>query len=154
MKAITLWEPYASLMAIGAKRNETRGRRTSLRGDVAIHASAADHGMPEEIVPLVIEAFQSRGVKPSPDTMGCIVAVVELYDCLMSEWFYEQREPNNPMLIELSKEEFAFGNYEPGRFIYMTRNVRRLKHPVPCRGAQAIGWTVPSDIEAKVRAEL
>jgi hypothetical protein len=31
MKAITLYEPYASLMRIGAKINETRGQRTNHR---------------------------------------------------------------------------------------------------------------------------
>lgn len=38
LKAITLWEPWASLMAIGAKKNETRGCWTKHRGDIAIHA--------------------------------------------------------------------------------------------------------------------
>ena len=35
LKAITLYEPWASLMAIGAKRNETRPCRINHRGDIA-----------------------------------------------------------------------------------------------------------------------
>lgn len=39
MKALSLTQPWASLVAIGAKRIETRSWSTSYRGLVAIHAS-------------------------------------------------------------------------------------------------------------------
>jgi len=38
MKALTLHQPYASLVAIGAKRIETRSRPTKYRGRILIHA--------------------------------------------------------------------------------------------------------------------
>lgn len=40
MKAITLWQPWASLVAIGAKTIETRSWATKYRGPLAIHAAA------------------------------------------------------------------------------------------------------------------
>jgi len=40
MKAITLWQPWASLIACGAKKYETRSWSTSYRGPIAIHAAA------------------------------------------------------------------------------------------------------------------
>ena len=39
MKAITLWQPWASLIAVGAKTIETRGWATNYRGPLAIHAA-------------------------------------------------------------------------------------------------------------------
>jgi len=144
LKAITLYEPYASLMAIGAKRNETRGCRTSLRGDIAIHAAKKDYGCSEAVGYAAVKAFRDRGLEPSPDTLGCIVAVVNLYDVQPAERVY----PTS------SAEELAFGNYLCGRWIYLTHTVRRLAKPVPCRGYQSIGWTVPPDVEAKVREQL
>ena len=137
-------------MAIGAKTMETRGQRTSHRGDIAIHAAVADHGIPESIVPATMKAFQDRGIVPTPASMGCILAVVELYDCMASENFsiYGNRG------FKITEEEFIFGNYSPGRFVYLTRNLRRLKQPVHCRGAQPIGWTVPPEIEQQVRQQL
>lgn len=39
MKAITVWQPWASLLACGAKRYETRGWATRYRGPIAIHAA-------------------------------------------------------------------------------------------------------------------
>ena len=152
LKAITLWEPYASLMAIGAKINETRGVRTAHRGEIAIHAAMKEDGTPEELVPDIIRAFQSRNMLPDPNSLGCIVAVVDLWDVQPAVKFYCEPATTDPFCI--TAEEFKFGNYSPGRFVYRTRNLRRLATPVRCRGAQCIGWGVPPNIEAKVRAQL
>ena len=158
MKAITLYEPWASLMSIGAKVNETRGCRTSHRGDICIHAAKTDHGTPEDLIPAILKAFQTRHTQPHPDSLGCIIAVVDLWDVQPSSRFAvgstARPEFSGTGGIVISDEEFAFGNYGDGRFIFRTRNLRRLKTPVPCRGFQSIGWTVPPEVEAKVRAEL
>lgn len=39
MKAISLWQPWASLVAVGAKKIETRSWATKYRGSLAIHAT-------------------------------------------------------------------------------------------------------------------
>lgn len=39
MKVLTLWQPWADLIAIGAKTIETRGWSTNHRGPIAIHAA-------------------------------------------------------------------------------------------------------------------
>ena len=38
MKALTIYQPYAALIAAGGKRYETRSWKTSYRGPIAIHA--------------------------------------------------------------------------------------------------------------------
>ena len=151
MKAITLYEPYASLMAIGAKVNETRPMRTSHRGDICIHAAKTDTCWISSEKYRTNQAFEQRGLDFKP-AFGCIVAVVELWDVQPSEKFYVEPPTSDPFCI--SEEEFNFGNYAPGRFIYRTRNLRRLATPVPARGFQSIGWTVPPDIDARVDAEI
>lgn len=45
MRAITLWQPWASLIAIGAKTIETRSWSTAYRGPLAIHAGATLAGI-------------------------------------------------------------------------------------------------------------
>lgn len=40
LKAITIWQPWASLIACGAKQYETRSWKTDYRGPIAIHAAA------------------------------------------------------------------------------------------------------------------
>ena len=161
MKAITLYDPWGSLMSIGAKVNETRGCRTSHRGDICIHVAKADHGCSDEVAQAAVKAFQSRGIVPQP-VFGCIVAVVDLWDVQPSEKFFRGSLFNRGQHAELVQagriplfdEELMFGNYAPGRFIYRTRNLRRLATPVPCRGFQCVGWTAPPDIAAKVQAQL
>lgn len=162
LKAVTLYEPWASLMAIGAKLNETRGCRTNHRGDIAIHAAKADVGTPEEIIPIVIQAFRSRNIQPSASNMGCVLAVVRLMDVIPSAAFFRgslyNRHQHEELMqngrIPLCDEEYAFGNYMPGRFIYRCCDVRRLLKPIPCRGYQQIGWIVPPEIEAQIRKQL
>lgn len=39
MKAITIWQPWASLLAHGMKQYETRSWATKYRGPIAIHAA-------------------------------------------------------------------------------------------------------------------
>lgn len=39
MKVLSLWQPWATLVAIGVKRIETRSWRTNYRGPLAIHAA-------------------------------------------------------------------------------------------------------------------
>ena len=39
MKAITVWQPWASLLVSGRKRYETRSWATTYRGPIAIHAA-------------------------------------------------------------------------------------------------------------------
>ncbi len=51
MKALTVWQPWATLVAIGAKRIETRSWSTSYRGPLAIHAAATDRYLYERCGP-------------------------------------------------------------------------------------------------------
>ena len=39
MKALTIWQPWASLLVSGQKKYETRSWATSYRGPIAIHAA-------------------------------------------------------------------------------------------------------------------
>ncbi len=39
MKAISLWQPWATLVALGIKQTETRHWATKHRGQLAIHAA-------------------------------------------------------------------------------------------------------------------
>lgn len=47
MKAISLWQPWASLVPAGAKPVETRSWSTSYRGPLAIHAAKTTDGFDE-----------------------------------------------------------------------------------------------------------
>lgn len=130
MKAISLWEPWATAMAAGLKQNETRGWDTRYRGDLVI--CAAKRRMDTEGILL----YHDR-IKPLTDPecrvhlpYGCAVAVVELYDCVRSEEF---GRTGKRLLTEM---EEALGNYAPLRWVWMTRNLRPILPAVPVLGRQ------------------
>lgn len=78
VKAITIHQPWASLIAHGYKRFETRGWRTNYRGPLAIHAGKKiDH----QAVLMIARDYPRiwRDITPLPS--GSIVAVAELVEC-------------------------------------------------------------------------
>lgn len=141
MNAITLWQPWAQFMAINQKTFETRSRPTKYRGDICIHAA--------RFMPVVTHCIRRRmeaaNLVPEGLPRGRIIAVVELYDCLPT---VEVREEAR------SFGEVDLGDYSPGRFAYLTRKLRKLQTPVPCRGYQSIAWEVPEEVAAQVEAQL
>lgn len=137
MKAISLWEPWATLMALDAKRIETRSWATHVRGQVAIHA-AKQPFHPGDWPPDLL-AWMSR-VKfwGSGYHYGCVVAIAELVDCV----------PTEQLLLQVDERERAFGNYHPRRFGWVFKNVRRLTSPIPARGSQGFWeWDSPELLE-------
>ncbi len=134
MKAITLWQPWATL--IGEKLMETRGRRINYRGALAIHAALKiDYEACE--VPEIKAALAELGyTDPNMLPVGSIVSTCTVFDCV------EMKEYVDGSTIvpgyKLSKKERAFGDYRPGRYAYILANVKRLKEPIPAKGKQGI----------------
>lgn len=146
MKAISLWQPWATLMAVGAKRNETRSWPTLHRGRLAIHA--AKKWNRELSAMCGTEPFRSVLVRQEDGHLwlaealrampfGAIVAVVTLTDCV-------RISPDNYP----GGDERHFGDYTAGRFMWQTRDLARLAQPIPFRGAQGF-FDVPDDLFPK-----
>jgi hypothetical protein len=125
MKAITILQPWASLVAIGAKKIETRSWATKYRGPLAIHAGASDKGLK-----LILDDKNACSKLPPAMYLvyGCVIAIVELVDCVVMtpEWIEGVPEP-----------ERSFGWYESGRVAWLLANVRQID-PVPAKGFQRI----------------
>lgn len=140
-KAITLWQPWATLVAIGAKQFETRSWMTCHRGPLVIHAArrftSAERAWCRE------EPFKSvlwDAGCPEPEsllvTLGkalCVVEVTAMY--------------NTSDVKGISEQERAFGDYEPGRFAWSLKNPRSFE-PVPMRGRQGLWTLTPSERDA------
>jgi activating signal cointegrator 1 len=151
VKAITLTQPWATLVAIGAKRIETRGWSTVYRGELAIHAAK---GFPRACRELVRErpfrdALHPFGYIASDQLpVGAVVSVVQLTDVAPTD-----DVTTEAALFQSSPWERAFGNYDRGRFAWFLDETRRLSTPAPCRGALSL-WDLPADVEALVREQL
>jgi activating signal cointegrator 1 len=154
MKAISLWQPWASAMALGCKRNETRSWPTKYRGDLIICSAQhriAEIGLDTAEAMLdsdMVNKETDRSVADSLNRLpyGAALCVVDLYDCRRSDEFAEFFSP-----ARLDKRERLWGNYDFGRWVWMTRNCRRLAKPVPVKGKQ--GLFELSEQEAKAVME-
>lgn len=138
--AITLTQPWASLMAFAKKLVETRGRRTNHRGWIAIHAAKS---FPDDCQRLCHDPahfwpalHEARVGYPENLPVGEVIAVTRITDC--------QRTEN--IRATLTARELAFGDYSDGRFGYVTDGLRMLKRPIPMRGFQSIPWRMPRPI--------
>ena len=145
MKAISLWQPWASAMASGVKQNETRSWPTAHRGDLVI-CSAKRKPSPEEVGDP--QDYEDAMALP----YGCALCVVELYEVRPTAHFATQTVAADS-LIMLEESEASLGDYTPGRFAWRTRNCRMLKQPVPLRGYQGI-WNLDAQTEAAIKAVL
>lgn len=120
MHAITLRQPYASLVASGVKQIETRSWSTRHRGPLAIHAALCTMD-----VEAALKCFRRSNLP-----RGRIVCIVELVDC---------REMTEDFIKGVPPEEFAVGLYQPGRWAWMfSETIRVFDPPVPARGALRI----------------
>lgn len=154
MKLLSLWEPWATLMALGEKRIETRSWDTDYRGLLAIQ-SAKHWDKDQEVLTYqdpFYESLKRGGIRTKADKFGAqrfvfphghITCVVRLLTC----WPTEQTEATYPRLM--TEQEKAFGNYDDGRWAWVTGSVFRLPEPILFPGPRSLG-NVPEDIAMRI----
>lgn len=149
MKAITIHQPWASLIAIGAKRFETRGWKTNYRGPIAIHAAKKDplttmESLDFDLQKLIFETFYehfgiySGALERMPT--GVVVATAELTNCYQSvDTWTDGYELEGKKLIW--SPECDFGDFTPGRYAWEMSDVKMLDKPLPAKGQQGL-WNL------------
>lgn len=144
MKLISLWEPWATLMAIGAKRIETRSWETLYRGWLAIHASK--NGMAKaQMRDTMRDPFFSGCLANVDLSPGCIVAVVKLEGCVRTQDLRQGIIATYKGI--LTAQEIAFGDYHDGRFGWITTDRFRLARPIPYKATQGLCNVSPEALE-------
>jgi hypothetical protein len=142
VKAITLIQPWATLVAIGAKTIETRSWRTEYSGPLAIHAAKTMPAWAKDLC--VTEPFLSAllGVKlagnnPVPMIgdfpLGCVVATCELVGVVPANVRWSAGGAR--FKLPPDEPELSFGDYSPGRFAWLLASIKPLPEPIPARGA-------------------
>ena len=135
MKALTLWQPWATLMALGEKKIETRCWSTFYRGPVAIHAASMKPAkflgrsrytpeFGEEIAAVLKIDIDAVGPAIAQMPRGVVLCIVELVTI-------EQAER---VVIDLPQREKLFGNYEAGRYAWHTKLLEVFDPPIPAKG--------------------
>lgn len=127
MRALTLTQPWATLVAEGRKAIETRSWRTHHRGTIAIHAA--------KTIPATARVFAQEitagRIEPLP--RGVILCLIDLIDCV----------PTGEVRPIVSARERRFGDYRAGRWAWLfdPASLRVLNEPIPARGALGL-WNL------------
>ncbi|MEN6464525.1 MAG: hypothetical protein ABFD62_05025 [Syntrophaceae bacterium] len=140
MKAISLWQPWASALFIvlpdgsRLKTNETRGWATKHRGRLAIHAA--------KTFPSEAKSFtqNERAFGRLPDvyplfTYGAIIGTVNVLGMRRTE----------DIVSQVSALERLYGDYSPGRWAWITSDQILFDEPIPFKGKQGF-FNVPDEI--------
>ncbi len=141
MKAISIYQPWASAIVAGHKTMETRGWRTKYRGPLAIHASRKTFCWEFELMNAsIFSVVFSRQKKTDEEFFrslprGGIVGVVQLVDCIRTEAAIVQARRRKFLNLRFEQwwSEADLGNFDAGRWAWI------LEHPVetkfvPMRG--------------------
>jgi len=150
MKALTVWQPWASLLVLPLdhcrrpKTFETRPWDTRYRGPLAIHAAKTepawvrDAWMSEPRLRSVLTTYLTEWASP-PEVIfdelprGAIVGRLTLDAVLPASC-----NPPDPM-------DALLGDFSPGQYAWSTSHPHRLVIPVPYRGSQGL-WGIPDDL--------
>ncbi len=144
MKALTLWQPWASLMALKFKLIETRSWTTKYRGPLAIHSAknlpAKWLGRSAQTEPFrdaLADVFNVRRDRDErtgrhvDDVLkalprGRVLCIVDLVDVLETSDIFIQET--------LTDRERLFGNYEAGRYAWKTELIEVIDQPIEAKG--------------------
>lgn len=155
MRALTVWQPWATAIIWGGKDIENRPRMTRYRGRLWIHAGMhhpdwADYLEVRGLSGTVFGWIDTRRASAAElkkaqrwtehtGALGVILGSVDVVGCHDDETAV-QREPCSP-----------WARY--GQHHWMVANPRPLRQPVPCRGALGL-WRLPDDVEEAVRKQI
>lgn len=147
MKALSIWQPWASLLMADVKSYETRNWSPprDLIGDrIAIHASKTAKGL--QIYTDAMEDFANAAMhsaalaigysqgKPLP--FGCILGTARIAFILQTDGEYGS---------EVLPDERALGDWSAGRYAWRLTDHEPLATPIPYRGQQGL-FDIPDHI--------
>lgn len=148
MRALSLWQPWGTLIALGEKTIETRRWQTPHRGLLAIHAAKTGKRWQRDLTDDLefAAALRPHGYRTFGDLpTGAIVAVVNLVGCRPT---YVDGRPSR-LSPPVTTPEYAFGDFSEGRWMWKLDLVLRLPEPAPCVGRQGLfDWEPPDDVLA------
>lgn len=143
MKALTIIQPWATLIASGHKMNETRSWKTNYRGEVLIHAgkNPKDYTSGVYIDDPDGPYFHEAGITPNNFEelpRGSIIGKATLVNCIhINKELRDHLKRSNPA-------EYAFGDYRIGRYAWVFENPVLFEKPIPVRGRQGL-WNWEDD---------
>jgi len=135
MKALSVLQPWAHLIVVGAKRFETRSWKTDFRGPLLIHAGKSFSPAAQSLCQ--DEPFKNKLNIQNADqlTLGAIIGIAILEDCI----------PTDSGRCEEWQQERHFGDFHLGRYAWKLKYPTPLAVSIPLRGTLGV-FDVQDDI--------
>ena len=124
IKALTISQPYASLIARGEKWIENRRWPTDHRGLLAIHAGKGT------------QYLDRQQLRDYPT--GCVIAIAELVACVALGQLRIHRGSRSLDRAGIDVDVVLENAHAEGPWCWILRNVRPLRVQRPARGAQGL----------------
>lgn len=149
-RCITLYQPLATLVALGEKKIETRSRAVNHTGILAIHASLSHQWLDRCSSEPFLSVLQEAGFSnPLNMPFGKVVCICNLTGCFRmdEQVFRDGRLDYGDLDVRMNSKERAFGDYREGRYGYVLEDVLPFSRPIPARGMQGLWkWEAPADL--------
>lgn len=130
MKALTISQPFASLIADGHKWIENRTWQTHYRGPLAIHAGSGTQYLTRREL-----TEYPQGILATCELVACfrLADVPRLGDKLAGVGF--------------TIDQILTHEHAEGPWCWLLRNVTKLPSPIACRGERGLWeWHAPTDL--------
>jgi hypothetical protein len=141
---ISLWQPHASLMAMGTKKIETRGHKMPVTLHdrvVGIHAAARRVSRIDLLADyLVRPAFFRTGIDFEALPYGAIIALTRFSDDRRIGTEFACKARPDFFMLPPEDPERSFGDYTPGRYGWITSGAYALPEPIPAKGKQGVWY--------------
>jgi hypothetical protein len=133
MKAITLWQPWASLWLSPAKVHETRSWPTKHRGYLLVHAAKreCDATLSPELEDICVREFGRRWRRDLP--RASLIGRVDLVECLSTNIAHSEHV-----------DDGVCGDFGPDRFMWRRDRFHKFDTPIPYVGRQGM-FTIPDE---------
>lgn len=145
MKALSLWQPWATLWLLDSPReklHETRHWYWGYRGPLLIHAAKTRNADVKAALsdPMVQEAFRRHNFPISGLAFGALIGKLEIAGC--------RRTENS---LGIGEGDKTFGNWDPGRYAIHGARPKLWAESVPWIGRQG-PFDVPDEVLAAAGA--
>ena len=172
MKVLSILQPWATLVVIGAKKIETRSWNTKFRGPLLIHASQRKIKLQEGMFDLISEMEKITGFMDNYKNLpyGAIIGKVDIISTessyMISSILRREQEnwrlhPNREFMNKFlaakidHESELVFGDYSPSRYGWLLSDAVEFANPIPAKGALSIwNYDLPDHFHLPVKGGL
>ena len=135
LKAITIKQPWATLISLNEKKLETRSWQTKHRGAIAIHAGKQiDVEACKDVE--ISKTLKKHGLGITDLPVGAVIAIANLAQCheVLEDHGLNAKTTGGMV----TNKEYAFGDYSEGRYAWELKDIKVLPIPIEIKGQQRL----------------